>query len=328
MDKHENGFSNYLLENVYMERLLKDIKENIEQKSLTNPRNEHTGSMTIEEVSLRMDHACLKMRNIFEEVNRTGKLSAETIKNEIIPVIRIASSSPRIFELLHQNKSKEEYTYWHAICVGILSVIIGRWLRLPIEKCDELMLAGVLHDIGKSLIPKAIINKTGKLTAQEYNMIKQHTVYGSEFLKGLNGIPDSAALVALQHHEREDGRGYPYGLKGNQIHYFAKIVAIADLYHAMSSERVYHEATPFYLIIKQMQNDVYGKLDTHILLVFMERLLQALVGKKVELNNGESGYILLINRYNPLKSLVKTERGMIDLMAFPEIEITKIINEV
>ena len=77
-----------------------------------------------------------------------------------------------------------------------------------------------------------------------------------------------------------------------------------------------------------MQNDVYGTLDAHILLVFMERLLQALVGKKVKLSNGEYGSILLINRYNPLKSLVKTERGIIDLMAFRDIEIVKIINEV
>ena len=158
--------------------------------------------------------------------------------------------------------------------------------------------------------------------------MRQHTVYGHDLLRGLDHLPDSAAIVALQHHEREDGMGYPYGLKGNQIHHFAKIVAIADIYHAMLSERVYHEATPFYLIIKQMQDDVFGKLDAHILLVFMERLLQALVGKKVALSNGEYGWILLINRYNPLKSLVKTERGILDLMAFPNIEIIKIINEV
>lgn len=156
----------------------------------------------------------------------------------------------------------------------------------------------------------------------------KHTVYGHELLSGLPTIPDSAAIVALQHHEREDGMGYPSGLRSNQIHFFSKIVAIADIYHAMSSERVYHEATPFYLIIKQMQNDIYGRLDAHILFVFMEGLLQALVGKKVKLNNGEYGWILLLNRYNPLKSLVKTERGIIDLMAFPEIEIVKIINEV
>ena len=324
MDKQQNGLSNYLLEKVYLDQLQKDIKE----KASPELTGMNRSAWTIEEVSIGMDQACLNMQEIFDEVNMGGKLSIERIKNEIIPIIQIASSSARIFELLHQNKRKEDYTYWHSICVGVLSTIIGNWMRLSPEKCEELMIASVLHDVGKAMIPKVIVNKTGKLTSNEYNMIKQHTVFGYDLLHGLDHIPESAAIVSLQHHEREDGMGYPYGLKGDQIHYFAKIVAIADIYHAMSSERVYHDATPFYLIIKQMQNDVYGKLDAHILLVFMERLLQALVGKKIQMNNGEFGYILLMNRYNPLKSLVKTERGIIDLMAFPELEITKIINEV
>lgn len=327
MDTRQNGSSNYLLEKVFMDQLRKDIKENVEQKSPFKQSNQQVQSLPIDKVSLNMDQACRDIQNIFEDI-RNGKVSVSRIRHEIIPIIQNAASSPRIFELLHQNKRKEEYTYWHSICVGILSGIIGNWLRLTSEEVEDLMIAGVMHDIGKSLIPEKIINKAGKLTSQEYMIMKQHTIFGYKLLNGMKAFPDSAAIVALQHHEREDGMGYPYGLKGHEIHYFAKIVAIADTYHAMSSERVYHEATPFYLIIKQMQSDVYGKLDAPILLVFMERLLEALVGKKVELNNGECGWILLINRYNPLKSLVKTDRGIIDLMAFPKIEITKIINEV
>ncbi len=328
MDTHHNGFSNYLLERVYMNQLQKEIRDKVEQKTPSIKDNGEFRMMTTEEVSFCMDQACTDIRHIFKDIKRRGEISVNRVKQEIIPVIKSASSSPRIFELLHQTKRKEEYTYWHSICVGILSGLIGRWLRLPIDELEDLMISAVLHDIGMTMVPENILDKSGKLTSQEYNIMKQHTVYGHELLSSLDHIPDSAAIVALQHHEREDGMGYPHGLKGKQIHYFAKIVAIADIYHAMSSERVYHEATPFYLIIKQMQNDVYGTLDAHILLVFMDRLLQALVGKKVKLNNGEYGSILLINRYNPLKSLIKTERGIIDLMAFRDIEIVKIINEV
>ncbi|MFF2586309.1 HD-GYP domain-containing protein [Peribacillus butanolivorans] len=129
-------------------------------------------------------------------------------------------------------QEKNEYTYKHNIGVGIIATYLGTKLGLSKESLSDLTMAAILHDVGKTRIPERLLEKTGKLTATEYDEIKRHTIYGYELLKSIPGIPPSIALTALQHHEREDGQGYPHKLKGSNIYYLSKIVAIADVFHA------------------------------------------------------------------------------------------------
>ncbi|WHX60115.1 HD-GYP domain-containing protein [Peribacillus frigoritolerans] len=121
------------------------------------------------------------------------------------------------------------------------------------------------------------------------------------------------ALTALQHHEREDGQGYPLRMGGKDIHLHAKIVAIADVFHAMSSNRVYHQAMPFYKVNEQMNRDMFSKFNPEILMELVSRLMSTLVGKEVMLTNGRFGTIIMIDPYNPLKALLKTGTEIIDL---------------
>ena len=169
---------------------------------------------------------------------------------------------------------KNEYTYRHNICVGVIATYIGKWLGLSEEELSKLTLAATLHDIGKTMISGSILNKPGKLTELEYEEMKHHTIYGYRLIKKIPGLHPSIALTALQHHEREDGQGYPLGINGYHIHSFSKIVAIADIFHAMSSHRVYHEAIPFYEVIAQMKENVFGKLNPEILLVFLNKMME------------------------------------------------------
>lgn len=320
--------SNYLLEQVNMDELINAIKNTAKMNNEDEGTRLSTGPVSAEELSQWMKQASEQAEQIYNEVKNTGKVPIQKIKKQILPVIESASASTLIFELLHQIKEKDEYTYWHTISVGVISSIIGRWLKLSKADQRNLMLSAVLHDIGKTKIPVDILNKPGKLTEAEYKIMKKHTIFGYELLTSVEELPDCVAQVAIQHHEREDGKGYPFGLNGTEVHLFSKITAIADVFHAMTSERVYREATPFYLIVKQMQEDAFGKLDPGILFVFLENMLDSLVGKKVELTNGEMGRIILINRYNPIKSLVKSEKGIIDLNLIEDLEIKKIINEI
>ncbi|RFU65478.1 HD-GYP domain-containing protein [Peribacillus glennii] len=279
----------------------------------------------IKKISLEVETASRKIKDIFHYVRDTENLPMDEIRNDILPIIQRAAEIPHIYYLFKEIQLKDEYTYNHNISVGIIATLTGKWMGLQGAELQRLTLAATLHDVGKMKISDDILHKPGKFTAGEFEEMKKHTIYGYELLKQVPGEPVSIALTALQHHERENGEGYPFGLKGHDMHLFSKIVAVADVFHAMSSDRVYHDAIPFYQVISQMNKDVFGKFDPNVLLVFMNRMMGALVGKKVLLTNSEYGEIILINPYQPLQSLIKTERGIIDLKVEKAIEIQKVI---
>ncbi|MGG4264198.1 HD-GYP domain-containing protein [Peribacillus simplex] len=276
----------------------------------------------------RINEASIQIKNIFQVIRNEGNIQIETVKvinAEVAPVIAEAAKHPDIYYLFEKMQAKNEFTYSHNIGVGIIATYLGMKLGLSKESLSVLTLAATLHDVGKTRIPESILEKPGKLTASEYEEMKRHTIYGYELLKTIPGIPPSIALTALQHHEREDGQGYPLGLKGNDIHLHSKIVAIADVFHAMSSNRVYHQAMPFFRVIEQMKSDMFGKFNPEILLEFISRLMTTLVGKEVMLTNERIGTIIMINPYDPLKVLMKTSEGIIDLRVEKDWRIERII---
>ncbi|MFE0503066.1 HD-GYP domain-containing protein [Peribacillus butanolivorans] len=278
----------------------------------------------------KINGASEQIKNLFEDIRKEENIQLETvegIKAEIVPIIEEAAKNPDIYYLFEEMQAKNEYTYKHNIGVGIIATYLGKKLGLSKESLSNLTLAAILHDVGKTRIPERLLEKPGKLTATEYDEIKRHTIYGYELLKSIPGIPPSIALTALQHHEREDGQGYPHKLKGSNIYYLSKIVAIADVFHAMSSDRVYHQAMPFYKVIEQMNRDVFGKFNPNMLLVFINQLMGTLVGKEVMLTNQQIGTIIMINPYEPLKVLMKTNSGILDLRLEKELQIERIIGK-
>jgi HD-GYP domain-containing protein (c-di-GMP phosphodiesterase class II) len=281
----------------------------------------------LDEISKKIDDASRQIEEIFDIVAKTGVVPVEEIKNDIMPAIRQAAEIPHIYHLFYELKAKDEYTYRHTVCVGIIATLIGKWLNLSQEELLDLSLGATLHDIGKARVPADILNKPGRLTQEEYREMKRHTVYGYRLLQDIPEINERVALIALQHHEREDGRGYPFSLPSEKIDKLAKIVAIADVYHAMSSSRVYHQAEPFHIVISQMQNDVFGKFDPQIMLVFLYRIMDSLVGRRVLLSSGEEGTILMVDPYEPLKALINTGDTLIDLRLNRGLRISRVLND-
>lgn len=166
------------------------------------------------------------------------------------------------------------------------------------------MLCGLLHDIGKLKIPAEIIQKPGKLTDEEFDLIRSHPKLGYDILRSKN-LDDRIKLAALQHHERYDGKGYPRQLAGIEINEYASIVAIADVYDAMTSNRIYRKGIcPFTVIsMFEKEKDLY---NPHYLYLFMKRLVEAYVNTEVILSNNERGKIVLLNKtcYHVLLSLL------------------------
>jgi putative nucleotidyltransferase with HDIG domain len=239
----------------------------------------------------------------------------------------LANSVGVLSQMKNVVNSKEEYTYRHSVNVAVLSGLLGKWLGLERPVIRDLMLAGALHDIGKSQVALEILNKSGDLTSFEMQDMKQHTVLGYQLLKDCDTLPGLLKLWILQHHERLDGSGYPYAYQGNKVSYHAQIIAVADIYDAMTSSRIYRDADTPLKVISELSAEMFGKLDPGICKVFLEKLAESLIGNSVRLNNGtEAEIIFWDTRLGNMKPVVRTADGeYIDLEKAHELNIIQVI---
>lgn len=260
-----------------------------------------------------VDRSVLLIRNIFEETKYTHIIPLADIQKHIIPVIQHTTEQSDLFSLFSWLKSSDDYTYRHTMAVAMISTLIGKWLQLKDNELMELTMAATLHDVGKMNVPSEILNKPGTLTDEEFETVKQHTIFGYNIIKATAGTTERQALVALQHHERQDGSGYPYGICNDHIDLFARIVAVADVFHAMTSKRVYRNAAPFYATLNEMYQYAFGKFDAKIVRIFLDKMMQALVGNEVLLTDGRKGVIVMINSHDPIHPLVRVDNVFVDL---------------
>lgn len=304
-----------------------DILEKFGNEAEDQIRYGYSNKAVIKNITEKINQASKQVELIFSNIILGEELNISTLEKEILPIISQASEIPHIYHLFYELNKSEEYTYKHTIGVGIISLMIGKWLKLSEGELRELAIGATLHDIGKTRINPFILNKKGKLTKEEYEEVQLHTSYGYEILRKMDHLSDRVALVALHHHEREDGRGYPKGLVGNQIDLFSKIVAIADMFHAMLSRRAYQEPLTFYSVLRQLQDHAFGKLDANITLLFLYKLMDSIIGRSVMLSDGSIGKILMIDRYDPLRTLVQVNDQIIDLKLNRELNIEKVVND-
>jgi HD-GYP domain-containing protein (c-di-GMP phosphodiesterase class II) len=297
-------------------------QHNIDEFSLVVEAGNGTTSSHTNILAIQVLDRCIAL---FKGIEFSRKIPVMEFKNVIVPALEKIANDPNIFRLFEAIKAKDNYTYEHNVGVGIIATLIGKWLRLPEADLASLSLAAILHDVGKIKVPAEILVKPDNLTDEENQVMKAHTVFGYELLKNTVGISHKMALVALQHHEREDGSGYPFGLGKDRIDQFSKIVAVADIFHAMSSKRPHQKPIPFFKIVTQMRDETFGKLEPYIVSIFIRNITKRLVGKKVLLTDGRLGEIVLINPNNDVHPLIKLEDGFIDLSSDSSVQIKEII---
>ncbi len=230
-----------------------------------------------------------------------------------------------IIECLNQIKSSDEYTYSHCVNVSLYSMLIGKWLKLPENEIMLLLNAGILHDVGKSKVPMEILNKRGPLTLREFDVIKKHSVYGFEIIKDIPDINENVKNAVLMHHEKENGTGYPFGAIGTGISYHTKIISIADVFDALTSERVYkNRLTPFDTFREFERIGIgEGYYDPGILLTFLYNISQYYIGSRVMMNTGKLGEIIYIPPHNISNPVVRVEGDYIDLSVRQDMKIVE-----
>ncbi|WP_027415083.1 HD-GYP domain-containing protein [Aneurinibacillus terranovensis] len=235
------------------------------------------------------------------------------LRNHIQPLLANMSIEFDMIDKLSKLRSEDSYIFQHSIAVSLLSVIIARWNKVPEKEHMQIALAGILHNIGLCRINPHILTKKGPLTLEERREMEQHPIYGYSIIKKATGLNEGVALAALQHHEREDGSGYPNRLKGDKIHLYAKIVAIADIFHAMISKKSYRDAVSPYLVFEQLMEYSFGKLDPVIVRSFVQGMTHLSSGITVKLNDGRIGKIIFIDSNNPTRPMVDIGGQIVNL---------------
>lgn len=278
----------------------------------------------------KFDEMHKSIKKSFDELSRNN--TSPEVKKEIDKTVEEIKSNLSVnIELLNEIldiKATDEYLYNHSLNVAVLSNLIGKWLKLDQEDLDILILSGLLHDIGKLKVSPDILYKPGKLTDEEFVEMKRHPEYSYQMVMEM-GYKDNTILKAVTfHHEKEDGTRYPLKITGDKIPIHAKILSVADIFDAMTSNRCYKARVSPFKVLEMFQNQNFGKLDYGIIMTFVRRFTEYYVGSEVILSNNKKAKIVSLNTYEITKPLLRTETGeFVDISKNREIQIIDFENK-
>ncbi|BFT68566.1 HD-GYP domain-containing protein [Paenibacillus sp. P36] len=267
------------------------------------------------------------LKRVFLLANGGQPLPILDIRNGLEALIQHIDTY-KVLTFTPKNRSLQDYIYHKSIMVSLTSYCLARWHGLPQKDLMQIALAGLLHDIGISKVDSTILEKKGRLMESEMEEIKQHTLIGYQILKNISGINEGVKLTAVQHHEREDGSGYPLGVKGDKLHIYAKIVAIADIYNAMTNERHHKTAMSPYLVLEQLFTESFGKVDPTLVQVFINKSTQISNGTLVRLSDNRVGEIIFSDRSQPTRPWVNVNGTIVNLTIERSLFIQEVIGQV
>lgn len=254
-----------------------------------------------------------EVTHVIKEIGRGAYVNINHIQNISKHIIHDFSTLSDVVNYLHLVRPLDDYTYSHSLNVSLMGIIIAKWMGFNEKQVDEVAVAGLLHDIGKTRISQQILSKPGRLTAEEFEEVKKHTVLGYMLVENVADISAEIKYAVLMHHEKIDGTGYPTGATEKQIPLIAKIIAVADIYDAMTSNRSYRNKLCPFEVIKEFEMQTYGKLDTKVLSVFLKNIANSYLGDYVELDNGEIAEVVFINPNRVWQPIVRSGSEFIDL---------------
>ncbi len=249
--------------------------------------------------------ACRVVGDVYNAIKNDEMFTTDSIEGAAKNIIKLMEEDNNIVLFLYGLEEGKNYLVAHSVNVTFYALLIGTALKYSQDKIRELALGTLLIDAGMVKMPAYIAYKQSNLSDHEFNLIKTHPLHGYRLIKQLGKIREKSALVGLQHHEYFDGKGYPRGLKGNQIDEYARIAAIADSYEAQISSRSYREKQSFYHAMKNLLSSGVNRFDPVILRVFLSKMSVYPIGSLVELNDGGVGLVIGSVPKKPLRPIIK-----------------------
>lgn len=258
---------------------------------------------SLNEANEKMTKAVAYSRSMMEDVRMGKSVDPGAAVTAVDSMLETVFNNESAALFLTKLGDYDDYTYMHCVNISVLASVFGRHLGLNEKDLHDLGLSGLLHDLGKAMIPDYILNKPGKLTADEFAVIQSHPLKGYSLLRGVKGLSKDVLAGALQHHEKWSGAGYPGGLVGDKINRFARIISVVDVYDAMTSNRVYHK--------KRAETDVLGflfKQKDSFAPSYVELFVKAVgiypPGTLVRLSNNRLAVVCSANPDNTLMPLI------------------------
>lgn len=272
-------------------------------------------------IDVRHEKAIKDTKSVFEHIRNTGELNLDHIRMNMEELLPDMIRNNDVLMRLNQLKESDDYTFHHSLRVSILATMIGKWLGYSQSELLELGEAGLLYDVGKMNIPDFVLKKNSKVTPEEYELIKKHPQFGYSLLLKTKGVTNNIKYAALHHHERMDGSGYPLRLKEGQIHDYAKIIMVCDVFDAMITDRPYKKGIcPLVAADYLMWSS--GKIfDGQVCYVFVKKLSEYFVGKEVKLTNGDFGRIIYVDQNYPTRPIVQVGDVFYDLIKDRTIDV-------
>ncbi|MCX7843513.1 MAG: HD domain-containing protein [Clostridia bacterium] len=268
------------------------------------------------------------VKKLMESSSFCSTINIGKVKEIIDKIIDELLSSKSILVSLSEIKSVDDYTFEHSVNVCILSLITGIGLGFNLTRLMDLGVGALLHDIGKMRIPEEILKKPSQLTVEEFEEIKKHTIYGYEILKNNPNVSMISAFIAFAHHERFDGSGYPLQLKSENIHQCARIVAVADVYDALTSDRVYRKKLRPHQVVEYITSLGSHHFDNDIVQEFIKYISVYPVGTGVVLSTKERGLVVRVDKSFPTRPVVRIVYNEFfeRLAVCRELDLSKILN--
>ena len=258
-------------------------------------------------------------------VEKNAPIKVDDLIGDTMKIIASQSNTFSVFDMLHNMRDFDDLTYTHSMNVAMICNVFAQWLGMSPDEVKLATACGTLHDIGKLRIDDEIIKKPGKLTDEEFKTIQSHPIFGYRILQNQK-ISEHIKLSALEHHEKCDGSGYPMHLPGDKIDKFAKLVAIADVYDAMTSNRVYRKGMCPFKVIEIFEQEGLQKYDVVFIMTFLESVVNTYIDNRVALSDGRIGTVKWINKQRLSKPMVQLENGdFLELAKNPELSITQIL---
>jgi putative nucleotidyltransferase with HDIG domain len=243
-------------------------------------------------------------KSIMDGIRIGRTLNIHKVRGVVDQVVSSIINNANALTWLTKIKNKDEYTAEHSLNVCILSVAFARHLGLPEEELRRIGLCGLLHDVGKAKIPDEILNKPGRFTDEEMDIMKLHTVFGRDLLLSVQDVDHATVDVAYMHHERIDELGYPRALKAHQIPYYAKLISVVDTYDAITSSRCYDSGRSSMEALDIIYKNRNRQFDEDLALEFIKFIGIYPPGSIVQMTNGEVGIVLTSNKSNKLRPRV------------------------
>lgn len=236
------------------------------------------------------------VKNMFESLDKNNEKkmeeNLETAKRLVKDIIDEIMNSKDLVINMVDLKVFDDYTYYHSVNVAVISMVVGMTMGLTKDDLCKLGLGALLHDIGKVFVPKELLNKEGQLSDEEMQLVRNHAYDGYTYLKEKWDLPVKSCLAVLIHHERYNGTGYPKGKRNDKIHLFGRIIAVADVYDAFTSDRPYRKAVLPSDAVEYIMGASGLLFDPEVVRIFVQKVAPYPLGTCVKLSNGNVGIVI------------------------------------